>query len=124
MIRINEIRLELDDSEELLNTKAAKILKINKKYIRSLTIFKKSVDARKKDDIHFSYSVDCEITLDENQIVSKCRSNKVSLVQPYHYEIPENRRISEFRPVVVGFCPAGTLSGVIPSQTGLRPNIF
>lgn len=124
MIRINEIRLELDDSEELLNTKAAKILKINKKYIRSLTIFKKSVDARKKDDIHFSYSVDCEITLDENQIVSKCRSNKVSLVQPYHYEIPENRRVSEFRPVVVGFGPAGMLAGLILAEAGLRPIIF
>ena len=41
MIRINEIRLELDDSEELLKAKAAKILKINKKYIKNLAIYKK-----------------------------------------------------------------------------------
>ena len=56
MIRINEIRLELDDSEELLKAKAAKILKINKKYIKNLAIYKKSVDARKKEDIHFYYN--------------------------------------------------------------------
>ena len=124
MIRINEIRLELDDSEELLKAKAAKILKINKKYIKNLAIYKKSVDARKKEDIHFSYSVDCEITLDEEQIVSKCRSNKVSLVKPYHYEMPENRRVSEFRPVIVGFGPAGMLAGLILAEAGLRPIIF
>ncbi len=124
MIRINEIRLELDDSEELLKAKAAKILKINKKYIKNLAIYKKSVDARKKEDIHFSYSVDCEIMLDEEQIVSKCRSNKVSLVKPYHYEMPENRRVSEFRPVIVGFGPAGMLAGLILAEAGLRPIIF
>lgn len=124
MIRINEIRLELDDSEELLKAKAAKILKINKKYIKNLAIYKKSVDARKKEDIRFSYSVDCEITLDEEQIVSKCRSNKVSLVKPYHYEMPENRRVSEFRPVIVGFGPAGMLAGLILAEAGLRPIIF
>ncbi len=124
MIRINEIRLELDDSEDLLNAKAAKTLKINKKYIKKLTIFKKSVDARKKEDIHFSYSVDCEILLDENQIVSKCKSNKVSVVKPYHYELPENKRVSKFRPVIVGFGPAGMLAGLILAEAGLRPIIF
>ena len=113
MIRINEIRLDLDDSEELLWAKAAKILKVNKKYIKGLTIYKKSVDARKKDDVHFSYSIDCEITLDEKQIVSKCKTNKVSLVEPYHYDMPENKRVSKFRPVIVGFGPAGMLAGLI-----------
>lgn len=48
MIRINEIKLSLDDDENLLKSRAAKILKINEKYIKSYTIFKKSVDARKK----------------------------------------------------------------------------
>ena len=56
MIRINEIRLSLDEDESELTRKAAKALRINQKYIKSLTIYKKSVDARKKDDIHFSYS--------------------------------------------------------------------
>ena len=50
MIRINEIRLNLDEEEELLKAKAAKVLKINQKYVKSLSIYKKSVDARKKDD--------------------------------------------------------------------------
>ena len=124
MIRINEIRLSLDEEESLLTDKAAKILKINKKYIDSYTIYKKSIDARKKDDVHFTYSVDVIITLDEEQIVSKCKSNKVQLVKPYKYEMPANNRKSSFRPIVVGFGPAGMFAGLILSEAGLKPIIL
>ena len=76
MIRINEIKLSLDDGEDLLKKKAAKILKVNEKYITSLTIFKKSVDARHRDDVHFTYSVDVTVSLDENHCLY---SGKTSL---------------------------------------------
>ena len=36
MIRINEIRLSLDEEESLLKAKAAKLLKINEKYIQAI----------------------------------------------------------------------------------------
>jgi hypothetical protein len=124
MIRINEIRLSLDEEESALKTKAAKTLKINEKYIDSYSIYKKSVDARKKDDVHFSYSIDVIITLDEEQIVGKCKSNKVQIVKPYKYEMPENKRVSKFRPVVVGFGPAGMFAGLILAQAGLKPIIL
>ena len=124
MIRINEIKLSLDDSESLLKPKAAKVLKINEKYIKSLSIFKKSVDARRKDDVHFTYSVDVEIALDEEQIVRKCKSNKAQLVKPYEYEMPVNNRVSQFRPIVVGFGPAGMLAGIVLAEAGLRPIIL
>lgn len=124
MIRINEIKLSLDEEEELLAVKAAKVLKINKKYIKSYTIYKKSVDARKKDDVHFTYSLDVIITLDEEQITRKCKSNKVSIVKPYVYTLPENKRVSSFRPVVVGFGPAGMFAGLILALSGLKPIIL
>ena len=124
MIRISEIKLSLDEDESLLREKAARLLKINEKYIASLTVFKKSVDARKKDDIHFSYTVDLTVSLDEKQIVSKCKSQKVSLAKPYICELPENKRSSPYRPIIVGFGPAGMLAGLILSEAGLRPIIL
>ncbi|MBQ9228837.1 MAG: hypothetical protein IJ168_08415 [Eubacterium sp.] len=124
MIRINEIRLSLDEEESLLKQKAAKQLKINPKYIQSLTIFKKSVDARKKSDVHFRYSVDVTLALDEQQIVSKCKSAKVALVQPYRYALPAVNRHSAFRPIVVGFGPAGMLAGLILAEAGLQPIVL
>ncbi|MDE6469545.1 MAG: hypothetical protein K2L19_00800 [Eubacterium sp.] len=124
MIRINEIKLSLDEEESTLKSKAAKALRINEKYIDSYTIYKKSIDARKKDDVHFTYSIDVIITLDEEQIVSKCKSNKVQIVKPYKYELPHNRRVSKFRPVVVGFGPAGMFAGLILAQAGLKPIVL
>lgn len=124
MIRINEIKLSLDEDEMLLKDKAAKILKINKKYITNLTIYKKNVDARKKDDVHFTYSVDAETSLDEEQIIKKCKSAKASIVKPYVYEIPANCRTSKYRPIVVGFGPAGMLAGLILAEAGLKPIIL
>ncbi|MBR7072612.1 MAG: hypothetical protein IKI33_03215, partial [Eubacterium sp.] len=124
MIRINEIKLSLDEEETLLKAKASKILKINEKYIKTLTIFKKSIDARRKDDVHFSYSVDVEIALDEEQIVRKCKSGKASVVKPYSYEMPACERKSQFRPIIVGFGPAGMLAGIILAEAGLKPIIL
>ena len=124
MIRVNEIRLALDEDEAVLKARAAKILKINEKYISSYTICKKSVDARKKDDVHFTYALDVIITLDEEQIVAKCKSNKASIVKPYIYELPQNKRSSQFRPIVVGFGPAGMLAGLILAQAGAMPIIL
>ena len=124
MIRINELRLELDDDEEVLKAKAAKILKVNIKYIESISIFKKSIDARNKADVHFKYSVDVSVSLDENQIVRKCKNSRVQIVTPYVYEMPENRRTSNLRPIIVGFGPAGMLAGLILAEAGLRPIIL
>lgn len=124
MIRIKEIKLSLDEEESLLKEKAAKLLRINKKYIKTLCIYKKSVDARKKDDVHFTYSVDVTVSLDEKQITSKCKSSKISLVKPYFYEIPDNKRNSKYRPVIIGFGPAGMLAGLILAEAGLMPVIL
>lgn len=48
MIRINQLKLPVDHTEEALWAKAAKTLKIPVKEIRSIQIIKQSVDARKK----------------------------------------------------------------------------
>ena len=44
MIRINELKLPLDEDEQELYRLAAKALKIGERHIRELTICKKSVE--------------------------------------------------------------------------------
>ena len=44
-----------------------KLLKIGERHIRELTICKKSVDCRKKDDIKFIFSVDVALDIDEKE---------------------------------------------------------
>lgn len=48
----------------------------------------------------------------------------MQIVKPYVYELPENKRVSKFRPVVIGFGPAGMFAGLILALSGLKPIIL
>ncbi len=75
MIRINQLKMPVDHTEEALWAKAAKTLKIPVKEIHSLEIIKQSIDARKKEEIHFTYCIDVE-TAKEESVVHKARNEK------------------------------------------------
>ena len=60
MIRINQIRLPLDYTEEMLCKKICHILKTDRNAILSYRIVKRSIDARKKPDIFYSITAEAE----------------------------------------------------------------
>ena len=62
MIRINQIKLTPDKGKEELVQKATKILRISEKEVLSLKIRKQSIDARKKPNIMYVYTVDVEVS--------------------------------------------------------------
>ena len=70
MIRINELKLPLDEDEQELYRLAAKALKIGERHIRELTICKKSVDCRKNDDFKFIFSVAVALDIDDMRVGS------------------------------------------------------
>ena len=53
MIRIDQLKLALDQEEGDLLAAAAKVLRLPPSAIRDRHIYKKAVDARKKQDVHF-----------------------------------------------------------------------
>lgn len=87
MIRINELKLPLDEDEKELYRLAAKALKIGERHIRELTICKKSVDCRKKDDIKFIFSVDVALDIDEKRVASKA-GNQGFVKREKRYTLP------------------------------------
>ena len=67
MIRVSELKLPLDGTKEQLKKKAARALGVAPKEIKELKIFRRSLDARKKDDIHYVYTADVLLE-DESRI--------------------------------------------------------
>lgn len=124
MLRINEIKLPLDYSEQDLKKATAKALKIKSDNIKSLNIVRKSIDSRKKSDIKFIFAVDVTIDGDEESVLKKCGSNKVSSSEIYEYALPPVVRNSKYRPVIVGFGPAGMFCALTLAKAGLKPLVI
>lgn len=124
MLRIHDINLPLDYTEEDVKQKAARFLKVQPEDIRSLSVFRRSVDSRKKQDVHFVLTVDVDVAGDEARIRKRCDKRRVEASVFYHYVPVENRRVSEFRPVVAGFGPAGMFCALTLAEAGLKPIVL
>lgn len=124
MIRINEIAMPLSADINEIKKAASEILCINSAEITFFEIAKESIDSRKKHNIKMIYSVNLETETDEDSIIMRFPQNKVQKTERYIYSFPENKRKSVFRPVIVGFGPAGMFASYILAQAGLNPLIL
>lgn len=120
MIRINNLHIPLNYDDDTIRKKVAKELRIDKKQINSVSIFRRSVDARKKDNIFFLCSIDVELNANEDTLLRKVKN--LSKVTPYNYEIKKwNGNIS---PLIVGMGPAGLFAGLVLAQSGAKPIVI
>ncbi len=120
MLRIRDLRLPLGYSQEDLVKAAASRLRLAESEIICVSLVKRSVDARKKDDVHFTVTVDAEL---KNEAKARARLKKepsVKLTQPYRYDFPAAQK-KPFRPVVVGAGPAGLFASWILAKAGCAP---
>ena len=123
MIRINNVRLELDYSDDTLLSAACSELRLDKSSVKSVSLFRRSIDARKKHDVHFLATLNVIINGDEKRVLSRSQSKKAAIAKPYRYEIPKHNKLSQ-RPVIIGFGPAGIFAGLIHAEAGENPIII
>ena len=122
MIIVRNLRLGLEESEDILAQRALKKLKVGADKLESIKLAKRSLDARKKNDLHYTCAVTVKLKGDEGRIVERARSADVAIYAPKEYEIPKVE--SHSRPVVVGFGPAGMFAALVLSMAGARPIVI
>lgn len=131
MIRIHQLKCEpkqvtMPDGgmdEAVLIKKAASILKIPTNAIQELFIRRRSIDARKKPQIFYIFSVDVALSgLPEDQVLAKCGGNDCQISPWTEYVFPkEGGEEMQGRPVIVGMGPAGLFCAYELAVHGYRP---
>ncbi len=126
MLRVNQIKVSPDGDVEIIRKKAAAILGIRQTDIEALNIIRQSIDARKKPEIFYSYTVDVVLSKElrgkEERLLKRCKENQVSRVTDKPYIFPTGgRQVMKHRPVIVGMGPAGLFCGYMLAKHGYRP---
>ena len=118
---IDQIKGQLDESHEEIIDKTLKSLKLTRDLVKKTGINKVSLDARKRNDIHFVYSVYIEADKKTEKRLSdtkRFRSVSDSRFEPVISNTPKNGEI-----VIAGFGPAGMFCGLVLAENGYKPVI-
>lgn len=125
MIRINELKLPLNHTEDDLPAAICQRLQISADQLKQFTVFKRGYDARKKSDIQLIYTLDVETGLDAQLLKTfgKDPQIKASPDTSYKFVAQAPAGLTE-RPVVIGLGPCGLFAGLLLAEMGFKPIIL
>lgn len=118
MLIINNLKLSLDTDFENLKPTVEKLLKCK---LEEVKLYRKSVDARRKNDVHFCCSV--LVSGDNEQKILKFNKNALPYIER-EYVWQQCEKVPSNRPVVVGFGPAGMFCALTLARAGLKPLVI
>ncbi len=126
-IWVSHITLSLDEEESVLRLKASHALQILPEQIREFKIIKKSLDARRKNRIHFVYAIELSLPPEEEKKALQTPPSglKIQSVPPQPIHAPALiKKKLEHRPLIVGTGPAGLFAALALAECGIPPLVL
>lgn len=125
MLRINNLNISILHNKGELRKKIAHTLNIKESEIISYKIRRQSVDARKKQDILYSYNIDVCLKDEEKVLNRNIKNKNITYATNNIYTIQCTGDIQiKHRPIIVGFGPAGIFAALSLAKAGFRPLVI
>jgi len=121
MLRLRDIALPFDHKPDALGAGIIKRLKISEHELLDFVIIRKSIDARRKNNILAVYTVDVRIKNESEVIYKFSQDKRISPAPDMNYRMPVVGNVQGLRPIVVGSGPCGLFAALILAQLGLKP---
>lgn len=117
MVKISNIKIYENIEDDKIIDLVIKKYKINPSDISNWHIVKKSIDARKKDDVHYNYSINLELK-NENKYKKFEKVTKKTLPNI------EINNLDKKTPLIIGSGPSGLFAALTMVQNGLKPTVI
>ena len=115
--RLENIKIREDLKEEKVFENACKKYNVKNSEIEDNRIYKKSIDARNKEDVHYNYTID---------VLTNRKIKGAKLIEEKTIDLNKIKvnRQSNFRPVIVGSGPAGLFCALTLVYNGIKPIVI
>lgn len=138
MIKISQLKLDVkklpvrkdtkkaDRTEErnLLKQEILRLLKIKEADLLDFHIVKKSIDARKKENVKYIYVLAAKVKK-ETAILRRIKNANITVLEQKHYSFtPEGTKKLKHPPVIIGMGPAGLFCALELAKSGMNPIVF
>ena len=124
MLRVQQLKLPVSHTREELEKKLRKTLKLSKEELLSWNIRRQSLDARKKPELFFVYTVDVSVK-QEKQVMKRVHSkNIMSTTEKKFSYLHMEQNLNAPRPVIVGSGPAGLFCAYYLVKAGMKPLVL
>lgn len=121
MIQISQLKLPCTHTQQELREKIERTLRIRPEELIEYSIEKQSIDARKKPQIFYVYTIHASV-LQEKKVFKKVHSKNITIVEKKVYQFPFHAEsIPADRPVIIGSGPAGLFCAYMLAEHGFAP---
>lgn len=125
MIRVQQVKVPLRHTEADVVKKACKLLGRRESEVIRCRIVKQSIDARKKEQLCYVYTIDLAFEKEERLLSGLHRIPNASVAKDVIYHFPESgQQKHAHAPVIVGSGPAGLFAAYELAKHGYAPVVL